>query len=132
VVLVIVKPSADISVTTLPPGTGPACTQFVSPLWTGCGGSWPGNAILIKPVIEITKERSLATIAGLRDVVRNPGDHQARYPSHDTSIAELQKKVNCRRNSAHAAGVAALSPGDRIECGVDGIGTLRVSIGEPT
>jgi fumarylpyruvate hydrolase len=29
------------------------------------------------------------------------------------------------------AGVAALVPGDRIECGVDGVGTLKVSIGEP-
>jgi fumarylpyruvate hydrolase len=29
------------------------------------------------------------------------------------------------------AGVAALSPGDSIECGVDGVGTLKVSIGEP-
>ena len=29
------------------------------------------------------------------------------------------------------AGVAALSPGDRIECGVDGIGTLKVTIGQP-
>jgi fumarylpyruvate hydrolase len=29
------------------------------------------------------------------------------------------------------AGVAALSPGDKIECGVDGIGTLKVTIGEP-
>src|SRR5262249_46345137 len=29
------------------------------------------------------------------------------------------------------AGVAALSPGDKIECGVDGVGTLKVSIGEP-
>jgi fumarylpyruvate hydrolase len=29
------------------------------------------------------------------------------------------------------AGVAALSPGDSIECGVDGVGTLKVSIGQP-
>jgi len=29
------------------------------------------------------------------------------------------------------AGVAALSPGDRIECGVDGVGTLKVTIGKP-
>jgi fumarylpyruvate hydrolase len=29
------------------------------------------------------------------------------------------------------AGVAALSPGDKIECGVDGVGTLKVSIGKP-
>jgi 2-keto-4-pentenoate hydratase/2-oxohepta-3-ene-1,7-dioic acid hydratase in catechol pathway len=27
--------------------------------------------------------------------------------------------------------VAALSAGDKIECGVDGIGTLKVSIGQP-
>jgi hypothetical protein len=29
------------------------------------------------------------------------------------------------------AGVAALSPGDQIECGVDGVGTLKVTIGKP-
>jgi fumarylpyruvate hydrolase len=29
------------------------------------------------------------------------------------------------------AGVAALSPGDRIECGVDGVGMLKVEIGKP-
>src|SRR5882757_4448317 len=29
------------------------------------------------------------------------------------------------------AGVAALSPGDRIECGVDGVGILKVAIGKP-
>ena len=29
------------------------------------------------------------------------------------------------------AGVAALSPGDKIECGVDGVGTLKVAIGKP-
>jgi fumarylpyruvate hydrolase len=28
-------------------------------------------------------------------------------------------------------GVAALSPGDRIECGVDGVGTPKVTIGKP-
>jgi len=29
------------------------------------------------------------------------------------------------------AGVAAVKPGDRIECGIDGIGTLKASIAEP-
>ena len=29
------------------------------------------------------------------------------------------------------AGVSQLQPGDRIECGVDGVGTLKVSIGKP-
>jgi len=28
------------------------------------------------------------------------------------------------------AGVAAVSPGDRIECGVDGVGSLKVAIGK--
>ena len=29
------------------------------------------------------------------------------------------------------AGVAALSPGDKIECGIDGVGTLKVTMGKP-
>ena len=29
------------------------------------------------------------------------------------------------------AGVSALSPGAKIECGVDGVGTLKVAIGPP-
>ncbi len=29
------------------------------------------------------------------------------------------------------AGVAALLPGDKIECGIDGVGTLKVAIGKP-
>ncbi|MCG6207740.1 fumarylacetoacetate hydrolase family protein [Rhodopseudomonas sp. HC1] len=29
------------------------------------------------------------------------------------------------------AGVAALVPGDKVECGVDGVGTLAISIGKP-
>jgi fumarylpyruvate hydrolase len=29
------------------------------------------------------------------------------------------------------AGVAAVSPGDKIECGIDGIGTLKITIGKP-
>jgi fumarylpyruvate hydrolase len=28
-------------------------------------------------------------------------------------------------------GIAALSAGDKVECGVDGVGTLKVSIGQP-
>jgi len=32
---------------------------------------------------------------------------------------------------APPAGVSQLHPGDRIECGVDGVGTLKVAIGKP-
>ena len=31
----------------------------------------------------------------------------------------------------HLTSTAALAPGDKIECGVDGIGTLKVTIGQP-
>ena len=29
------------------------------------------------------------------------------------------------------AGVSPLQPGDKLECGIDGIGTLKVTIGQP-
>jgi fumarylpyruvate hydrolase len=29
------------------------------------------------------------------------------------------------------AGVSQLQPGDKLECGVDGVGSLKVSIGQP-
>ena len=50
-------------------------------------------------------------------------------------IAKLSAQVSLAAGdiimTGTPAGVAALSPGDKIECGVDGVGTLKVSIGEP-
>jgi len=50
-------------------------------------------------------------------------------------IAKLSEQVRLGAGdiimTGTPAGVAALSPGDRIECGVDGIGTLKVTIAEP-
>ena len=49
-------------------------------------------------------------------------------------IAKLSQQVSLAAGdiimTGTPAGVSALSPGDRIECGVDGIGTLKVSIGK--
>jgi hypothetical protein len=38
------------------------------------------------PIIGIAEERPLEMIAALRNVVRNSGDGQARYPSHDRAL----------------------------------------------
>ena len=50
-------------------------------------------------------------------------------------IAKLSQQVELAAGdiimTGTPAGVAALSPGDMIECGIDGIGTLKVSIGQP-
>ena len=51
-------------------------------------------------------------------------------------IAKLSEQVTLGAGdiimTGTPAGVAALSPGDRIECGVDDVGTLMVTIGKPT
>jgi hypothetical protein len=44
------------------------------------------------PIIGIAEERPLATIAALRNMVRNSGDDQARYPSHDRALPKRGKK----------------------------------------
>ena len=49
------------------------------------------------------------------------GDFGLAYISSVTRVCEFNQR----------AGVAALSPGDKIECGVDGVGTLKVTIGKP-
>ena len=50
-------------------------------------------------------------------------------------IAKLSQQVTLGAGdiimTGTPAGVAALSPGDKIECGVDGVGTLKVTIGKP-
>jgi len=49
-------------------------------------------------------------------------------------IAKLSEQVSLGVGGIIMTGtpacVAALSPGDRIECGVDGVGTLKVTIGK--
>jgi fumarylpyruvate hydrolase len=50
-------------------------------------------------------------------------------------IAKLSEQVSLGAGdiimTGTPAGVAALSPGDKVECGVDGIATLKVTIGKP-
>jgi fumarylpyruvate hydrolase len=66
---------------------------------------------------------------------RQKGDLAELIWSVPEIIAKLSEQVRLGAGdiimTGTPAGVAALSPGDRIECGVDGVGTLKVTITEP-
>ena len=66
---------------------------------------------------------------------RQKGDLTELIWSVPEIIAKLSAQVRLGAGdiilTGTPAGVAALSPGDKIECGVDGVGTLKVTIGEP-
>ena len=66
---------------------------------------------------------------------RQKGDLTELIWSVPEIIAKLSEQVSLGAGdiimTGTPAGVAALSPGDNIECGVDGIGTLKVAIGKP-
>src|SRR5207247_9495259 len=63
---------------------------------------------------------------------RQKGDLTELIWSLPEIIAKLSEQVSLGAGdiimTGTPAGVAALSPGDNIECGVDGIGTLKVAI----
>jgi fumarylpyruvate hydrolase len=66
---------------------------------------------------------------------RQKGDLSELIWSVPEIIAKLSQQVTLGAGdiimTGTPAGVAALSPGDNIECGVDGVGMLKVSIGKP-
>ena len=67
--------------------------------------------------------------------VRQTGDLSELIWSVPEIISKLSQQVALGAGdiimTGTPAGVAALLPGDKIECGVDGVGTLKVSIGKP-
>ena len=66
---------------------------------------------------------------------RQKGDLTELIWSVPEIIAQLSQQVGLAAGdiimTGTPAGVAALSPGDQIECGVDGVGTLKITIGKP-
>jgi fumarylpyruvate hydrolase len=66
---------------------------------------------------------------------RQKGDLTELIWSVPEIIAKLSEQVSLGAGdiimTGTPAGVAALSPGDRIECGVDGVGSLKITIGKP-
>jgi len=67
--------------------------------------------------------------------VRQTGDLSELIWSVPEIISKLSQQVALGAGdvimTGTPAGVAALTPGDKIECGVDGVGMLKVSIGKP-
>ncbi|MDB5519598.1 MAG: fumarylacetoacetate hydrolase, partial [Tardiphaga sp.] len=67
--------------------------------------------------------------------VKQTGDLNEMIWNVPEIIAKLSLQVSLAAGdiimTGTPAGVAALSAGDKIECGVDGVGTLKVSIGQP-
>jgi fumarylpyruvate hydrolase len=67
--------------------------------------------------------------------MRQTGDLSEMIWNVPEIIAKLSLQVSLGAGdiimTGTPAGVAALSPGDRIECGVDGVGMLKVEIGKP-
>jgi fumarylpyruvate hydrolase len=66
---------------------------------------------------------------------RQKGDLTELIWSVPEIIAQLSQQVALSAGdiimTGTPAGVAAVSPGDKIECGIDGVGTLKITIGNP-
>lgn len=95
-------------------------------------GSAPCGAL--RPASEIghpTKGKIWLSVNGTE---KQKGDLSEMIWNVPEIIAKLSLQVSLGAGdiimTGTPAGVAALQPGDKIECGIDGIGTLRVSIGK--
>jgi fumarylpyruvate hydrolase len=79
-----------------------------------------------------TKGRIWLTVNGTE---QQKGDLTELIWSVPEIIEKLSEQVSLAAGdiimTGTPAGVSALKPGDKIECGVDGVGTLKVSIGKP-
>ena len=71
----------------------------------------------------------------VNDTEKQKGDLTELIWSVPEIIEKLSEQVSLGAGdiimTGTPAGVAALLPGDKIECGIDGIGTLKVNIGKP-
>jgi len=67
--------------------------------------------------------------------IRQQGDLSEMIWNVPEIIAKLSQQVGLAAGdlimTGTPAGVAALVPGDRVECGVDGVATLQIAIGQP-
>lgn len=89
----------------------------------------------LQPALKIghpTKGKIWLSVNG---TARQKGDLTELIWSVPEIIAKLSQQVSLGAGdiimTGTPAGVAMLSPGDAIECGIDGVGMLRVSIGKP-
>jgi fumarylpyruvate hydrolase len=88
----------------------------------------------LRPAAEIghpTRGRIWLSVNGSE---RQAGDLSQMIWGTAEIISKLSQQVSVRAGdiimTGTPAGVAALVPGDKVECGVDGIGTLKIEIGK--
>ena len=96
-------------------------------------GSAPASAI--QPASKIghpSKGRIWLTVNGKE---AQTGDLEQMIWNVPETIWQLSQQVKLAAGdiimTGTPAGVSQLQPGDKLECGVDGVGTLKVSIGQP-
>ncbi|AVT78069.1 5-carboxymethyl-2-hydroxymuconate isomerase [Rhodopseudomonas palustris] len=89
----------------------------------------------LRPASEIGHPATGKIWLSVNGTERQSGDLSEMIWNVPEIIAKLSSQVELAAGdiimTGTPAGVAALSPGDSIACGVDGIGTLNVTIGKP-
>lgn len=89
----------------------------------------------LRPASEIGHPASGKIWLSVNGTERQKGDLSEMIWNVAEIIAKLSLQVAVGAGdiimTGTPAGVAALQPGDRVECGVDGVGTLGISIGQP-
>ncbi|WBU29164.1 fumarylacetoacetate hydrolase family protein [Rhodopseudomonas palustris] len=89
----------------------------------------------LRPASEIGHPATGKIWLSVNGTERQTGDLSEMIWNVPEIIAKLSAQVELAAGdiimTGTPAGVAALSPGDAIACGVDGIGTLNVTIGKP-
>lgn len=89
----------------------------------------------LRPASEIGHPATGKIWLSVNGTERQAGDLSEMIWNVPEIIAKLSAQVELAAGdiimTGTPAGVAALSPGDSIACGVDGIGTLNVTIGKP-
>lgn len=93
--------------------------------------SAPSGAL--RPASEIGHPSRGRIWLSVNGVERQTGDLSQMIWSTSEIISKLSQQVSLRAGdiimTGTPAGVAALERGDKVECGVDGVGTLRIEIG---
>ncbi|MCP9627146.1 fumarylacetoacetate hydrolase family protein [Rhodopseudomonas palustris] len=89
----------------------------------------------LRPASEIGHPASGKIWLSVNGTERQKGDLSEMIWNVAEIIAKLSLQVAVGAGdiimTGTPAGVAALQPGDRVECGVDGVGALAISIGQP-
>ena len=86
----------------------------------------------LRPAAEIGHPAKARIWLSVNGTVRQDGDLAQMIWNTAEIISKLSQQVTLGAGdvimTGTPAGVAALNPGDRIECGVDGVGTLKVAL----